>query len=190
MIDAASVLIITDDIPLIGQITERITLGVGADITVGATLQEARTLMESATFDAILAAAELPDGDGLALLREHIDHETPVILLDKDLNAGRVLEALRLGAVDVLPRPIDLDRLTEVLRTTVDEQRRARRERTRIARMRKVSNRMMKDRRELRMRIDLICKDIVHAYRRLAEKVVDHGGGTALGGEGDRHREN
>ena len=46
----------------------------------------------------------------------------------------------------------------------------------------------VKDRRELRMRIDLICKDIVHAYRRLAEKVVDHGG-PALGSDG-RHNDN
>ena len=31
--------------------------------------------------------------------------------------------------------------------------------------------------------IDLICKDIVHAYRRLAEKVVEHGGPSDAGDE-------
>ena len=176
MQEAASILIVMDDVAQSAALTERMTAGAGADVTLASNLGEARSLLDAAHFDVILTASGLSDGDGLSILRDDPQQETPVIVLDEALDASRVLDALRLGAIDVLPSPFDMKRLVEVVRSTLDDARQRRRQEIRVQRMRRMSNRMMKDRRELRLRIDLICKDIVHAYRRLAEKVVDHAG--------------
>ena len=185
MHEAASVLIVMEDVAQSAALTERMTAGAAADVTLASNLQEAKTLIDAAHFDAILVASSLPDGDGLSLLRDDPEQDTPVIVLDETLDAARVLDALRLGAVDVLPQPTDMARLVEVVRSTLDDGRQRRRQESRMQRMRRMSNRMMKDRRELRLRIDLICKDIVHAYRRLAEKIVDHAGPSLSGGRAD-----
>jgi len=182
MQEAASILIVMEDVAQSAMLTERMTVGADADVTLASNLQEAKTLIDAAHFDVILTASNLPDGDGLSLLRDDPQQETPLIVLDESLDADRVLDALRLGAIDVLPRPVDTKRLVEVVRSTLDDSRQRRRAESRMQRMRRMSNRMMKDRRELRLRIDLICKDIVHAYRRLAEKVVDHTGSSLGGG--------
>jgi len=176
MQEAASVLIVMEDVAQSAMLTERMTTGADADVTLASNLQEAKTLIDAAHFDVILTASSLPDGDGLSILRDDPQQDTPVIVLDEKLDAARVLDALRLGAIDVLPHPTDMTRLVEVVRSTLDDNRQRQRQESRMQRMRRMSNRMMKDRRELRLRIDLICKDIVHAYRRLAEKVVDHAG--------------
>lgn len=181
MHEAASVLIVMEDVAQSAVLTERMTEGASADVTLASNLQEAKTLIDAAHFDVILVASQLSDGDGLSILRDDPEQDTPVIVVDESLEAGRVLDALRLGAVDVLPRPTDLARLVEVVRSTLDDGRHRRRQESRMQRMRRLSNRMMKDRRELRLRIDLICKDIVHAYRRLAEKFVDQAGPSFSG---------
>jgi hypothetical protein len=40
-------------------------------------------------------------------------------------------------------------------------------------RLRKLTARIICERRDLRQRIDLICRDFVHAYRRLAQRVTE-----------------
>ena len=93
-----------------------------------------------------------------------------MILIDRDNDPDRLLAALRQGAADVVRPPIDYDYLTRTIRRVVRESRIRRHEARRTQRLRHLSRRLIRDRRELHKRVDLICRDLVVAYRRLAEK--------------------
>jgi len=68
--------------------------------------------------------------------------------------------------------PMDPDTLVDSVRRAVRQRRTLHRKTARAKRLRRLSSRLIKDRRELRRRVDLICSDLVGAYQRLAEKVV------------------
>jgi len=166
-------LIVADDDACIGEVTHHVTMELTADVTVVGTVQDARLMMQETDFDAIVAQRELSDASGLALLRgSGVGKKTPVIYLDDGRDAERILESFRAGAANVVAEPIDAAELVGVIREAVRSSRRRRRTRMRHRRLRRISTRMLKDRREMRQRVDLICRDLVSAYRRLAEKVV------------------
>ncbi len=167
------VLLVLDDDGAIATLTHHLITQIQANVTIAATLAEAEKASCEHSFDVIIAAHSLADGSGLALMQEHPSEiETPLILLDEELDGDRVLSALRAGAIDVLPQPFDLKRLSTVVRESVRQCRERARDETRRDRLRRLSSRMIEDRRELRRRVDLVCRDLVQAYRQLAEKVV------------------
>ena len=167
------VLIVSGDTEIVANLAQHIVTTLDARITLVDTLDEARTILESGAFDVIMAAEELADGSGLSLLEEGSGtSDVPFILLGRALDARSLLSAIRCGAVDVFTPPIETDRLIAVTRRVVQAGRARRRQALRTARLRQLAPRLIRDRRELRQRVDLICTDLVHAYRRLAEKVV------------------
>jgi len=167
------VLIVADDAETVALLTSEIVGKFDANLTVVNTLEEARAVAEPNQFDVLLAAQRLPDGSGLALLdQESGTFDAPMILLDDGLDAKRVLAAMRLGVVDVLPTPIDKGHLATAVRNAAIASRDRRHTVARSGRLRKMSSKLVRDRRELRQRVDLVCRDLVSAYRRLAKKVV------------------
>src|SRR5207244_3710220 len=121
----------------------------------------------AARFDVLIVESELPDGDGLSLAA-HFGRRR-WFMLGHDLNKAGVIRALRCGARDVFERPLDAAAICERVRKTIDRQRRIRRAARRHARLRELSMRIIKDRRQVRRKVDLVCRDLVGAYRALAE---------------------
>lgn len=143
-----------------------------ADIFLVDTLEDVHSITAQDQFDVILAAARLSDGQGIDLLQTGIAADTPFILVDDTVDAERVLEAVRLGAADVVHPHHTTDEVISTIDRTVRRGRLCRRDIRRSQRLRKLSSKLIGDRRELRQRVDLICRDLVVAYQRLAEKVV------------------
>jgi len=126
--------------------------------------------------DLLLAAMELPDGEGLELVRRvHENNPCPAIMMVEGPTAGEAIAAVRLGVVDILTKPFDLEYLSNTIRRAAADHRGRRRERARHKRLRKLVARIICERRDLAKRMDLICRDFVHAHRRLAEKVAQSG---------------
>jgi len=143
-----------------------------ADIFLVDTLEDARSITAQNQFDVILAAARISGGQGIDLLQAGIAPDTPFILVEDTVDAERVLKAMRLGAADVVHPHHTTDEVIRTIDRTVRRGRLCRRDIRRSQRLRRLSSKLIGDRRELRQRVDLICRDLVVAYQKLAEKVV------------------
>ena len=167
------ILIVADNPGLIATLTNDIVCQLDANVTIVNSLEEARDMSGPDKFDVVLAAEKLPDGPGLTLANEERPlFDAPVILLDAGLDARRILQALRNGVADVIPQPLDSGHLVTTMQKTVTIHRMRKHTLARCDRLRRVTSKLVRDRRELRQRVDLICRDLVCAYRRLAKKVV------------------
>lgn len=162
-------LIVADDSKTIAVLAAEIVARLDANLTIVDTVREAGELMKSDAFDIVLAAPVLSDGPSAGLVSYCA---TPMMLLDQISEVGHLLDSFRAGFVDVIDPGADAKLLTDRIRHIVADGRRRKRTVSRNVRLRRVSSRLIKDRRELRQRVDLICRDLVQAYQRLAHKVV------------------
>lgn len=93
-------------------------------VTVAATCSEANDAMANASFDAVVLDLNLPDGDGLQLLREwrRAGFTEPVLILSaRDTVEDRV-NGLDLGADDYLPKPFSVQELLAHVRALLRRQ--------------------------------------------------------------------
>ncbi len=75
-------------------------------------LAKGRAALDEELPDLVLLDLELPDGNGLELLETlGASQDCETVLISGTATVDAVIEALRLGARDVLTKPVDLDRL-------------------------------------------------------------------------------
>lgn len=174
------ILIVADEPDISATLATHIMTGLDAQVSVVDTIEEAQLMAASDAFDLILAQERLADGPAIGLIG---DGETatsiPLVIVAPESDLDQVRSAFREGAADVLDSATDGEGLLNCIGRVVRRGRREQSRGRRSRRLRRVSSRLIKDRRELRQRVDLICRDVVDAYRRLAEKVV----ATSRGGD-------
>ena len=98
--------------------TTRVTLaGVleneNCKVTAVASAGAAREKIREEEFDLVISDLRLPDGDGMDLLTEtkRLSGGTPVILITGHGSEETAVQAIKRGAFNYLPKPIDLHRL-------------------------------------------------------------------------------
>lgn len=109
--------LIVDDEPDIRELLE-ITLGRMSLITesVG-NLSAANELLQQKRFGLCLTDMRLPDGDGIDLV-EHIQHRyshMPVAVITAHGNTETAIRALKAGAFDFVSKPVDLQKLRDLV---------------------------------------------------------------------------
>lgn len=89
----------------------------GLEPVAAADLSEARRLVTSEPLDIVLTDMRLPDGNGLDFLNWMQDQApgVPVAVITAYGNVETAVEALKAGAFDFITKPVDLDRLREVV---------------------------------------------------------------------------
>lgn len=105
-------LIVEDNVEL-AQLLAKGLQTAGYDSDVLSTVEEARTVLRTTFYAALILDLGLPDGDGLALLREVRHRNIPIPVLVLTARGGlqdRVL-GLRSGADDYLVKPFALEEL-------------------------------------------------------------------------------
>ncbi|MHC4441900.1 MAG: response regulator [Planctomycetota bacterium] len=170
------ILLVEEDIELAGMIEHHLIDALCAHVTHVCTAGEGLCEELTARHDLAIVSLSLSDADGLAFTRElRKSNKCPVIILADNPTVDDAIEALHLGVNEFLIKPFDLSYLSEVVSMFGEREKDRRRRRIRYRRLRKISSRIIRERRDINRRMDLICRDFVHAYRRLASKVTESG---------------
>jgi two-component system response regulator HydG len=117
MPDTAPLLLVVDDEPGMLALVQRFAEAQGFDVITRpggyALLKELPELNP----DAALLDRNMPEVGGLELLRaiSEADPGCQVILMTADATVESAIEAVKLGALDYLSKPLDFDRLREIL---------------------------------------------------------------------------
>lgn len=142
-------------------------------ITCAAQGAEALRLDRAEPHDVVIAELSLPDMKGLDFARDILARRhRPVILFGDHPTTGELLAAIRLGVSDVLPTPLHPHALLDAAARCMNHDAATRRQLRRQEKLRTLLRRVLRDRRCLNQRIDLICRDIVGAQRRLFHRVL------------------
>ncbi|MGE5049692.1 MAG: sigma-54-dependent transcriptional regulator [Deltaproteobacteria bacterium] len=108
-------LFVDDDADFLAGLSE-IATQAGFVVKGACSIEEARTHLANAPPDLVLIDLVLPDGDGIALLREIKDTTScDVVIVSGVATVNSAIEALRLGALDYLTKPLDNRRFRSVL---------------------------------------------------------------------------
>ena len=109
--------LIVDDEPDIRELLE-ITLGrMNIDTAAAPDLRTARDLLSNNSFDLCLTDLQLPDGNGLDLVQEIADDQPtlPVAVITAFGSMDAAIRALKCGAFDFVEKPVDLERLRQLV---------------------------------------------------------------------------
>lgn len=110
-LENAAVLVVDDEALLRRRLASFLERA-GADVTQAGTLAEARAVAAGMPFDFVLLDVNLPDGRGTDLLREDLfGTGVSVLVMTAEGGVEGAVEAMRLGAVDYLTKPFDVQEL-------------------------------------------------------------------------------
>lgn len=119
-----SVLVI-DDEPIVGYSFRRVLDEDGIEVRTAETGGEGLREYQADKPDVVILDYQLPDTTGLELFRQiHAgDPRTPVILITAHGTADTAIEAMRLGVFDYLVKPLDYDRVRDLLQRALEAAR-------------------------------------------------------------------
>ncbi|MDX9833937.1 MAG: response regulator [Desulfobulbus sp.] len=111
------VLLIDDEKDFLEVMSERMR-NRDIDVTTATSAKEALGLVEKESYDAIILDLQMPEMDGLQALErlKAINPDLQVILLTGHATIEKGVQAMKLGATDVLEKPADIQTLTEKIR--------------------------------------------------------------------------
>jgi len=171
---AVQLLLVEDDADLVEMITRCLQDMMRVCVTHVSSAADAMREELTARHDVVVVSTSLPHG--LSFASElRVTNRCPIILLADHPTVDEAIEAIRLGVTDLLVKPFDIADMVAVVQKAAERERKRRRNRIRYRRLRRMASRIVCERRDLRQRMDLICQDLVHAYRGLAQKVAESG---------------
>ncbi|MBP1858856.1 response regulator transcription factor [Rhizobium herbae] len=106
--------LLVEDNEILGEAVRDHIAAAGHAVDWMKTLDDARTSLRAVAYGLILLDLRLPDGSGIALLKElrTVGNATPVIILTAHDQISDRIEGLNSGADDYLVKPFDLGELT------------------------------------------------------------------------------
>jgi DNA-binding NtrC family response regulator len=108
------VLLVDDEKDFLEVMSERMRTR-DMEVTTASSAMDAIKLIESKTYDAIILDLMMPEMDGLEALKvmKEKNPDIQVILLTGHATVEKGIEAMKLGAMDLVQKPADLKALTE-----------------------------------------------------------------------------
>jgi len=154
---------------LVGSISNRFD----AHITCAV---DARTCLDADILDPhdlFVIERDLDDVDGLRLAGQLLQlSRRPIVLLAEEPATDDAVEALRLGVADFFVKPFPVaDMLDSMERILYGSEVRAQHA-VRYRNLRDLVRRVIRERRDLNRRMELVCRDLVDAHRRLVHRVL------------------
>ena len=117
MSDRKPLLIVVDDEPGILGLIERALESTGYEVELHASAREASSRLAVAPADVALVDLRMPEIGGLDVLRavRETQPQCQVILMTAHASVDSAIEAVKLGALDYLNKPLDFARLRQLL---------------------------------------------------------------------------
>lgn len=114
-------ILMVEDGPRVGEFVARFLRKEGYEVTCASSGEEGLRLFREGAPNVVLLDLVLPGIDGLEVLRQikAADATVPVIMMTAHATVSIAVEAMRLGALDFLTKPIDLDGLCARLNTAL-----------------------------------------------------------------------
>ena len=111
------VLLVDDERDFLDIMAERIRAR-GMAVTTATSAEEAAKIVEMDSYDIVIMDFMMPAMDGFKALKllKDIQPEIQVILLTGDATADKCSEAKKLGALDVIEKPADLNLLIQKIK--------------------------------------------------------------------------
>jgi len=118
--------LLVDDEPIVLDVLTQALGKKDLTVTVATRVSEAAELLRTRAFGCMLVDKNLPDGDGISLIRlaRELQPYCACIVMTGYPNVASIVEALRLGAVDYLEKPFpQLSIVQEKVRASLDRQK-------------------------------------------------------------------
>ncbi len=106
--------LIIDDDEGIRWILDRVLREAGVDVLQAGAISEAEQTLAEHEVDLIFLDVYLPDGNGMDFLASG-KLSAPVVMLTAETTFGHAAEAYRIGAMEYLPKPFDLDEVRQLV---------------------------------------------------------------------------
>ena len=115
-------LLVVDDERLIRWSLEQTLASGGYDVSSVSLGEAALSVVREDPPDVILLDLKLPDLDGLQVLRrlKELNPHIQVLIMTAYADVGTAVEAMKLGAYDYLPKPIDFENLAVTIRNALE----------------------------------------------------------------------
>lgn len=124
MVDQVRILVVDDDAPLL-TFLEHALAEFGAEVVTAQRGDEGIQLYREGSFDLAFVDYMMPEMNGVEVLKQikEIDPDAMVIMMTGNASISSAVEAMKLGAVDYLTKPLDLEHLSVVFQKTVNSKR-------------------------------------------------------------------
>jgi DNA-binding NtrC family response regulator len=111
---SAKVLIVDDEKDFLDIMAERMGAR-GMEVSTVTSAEVALKMILKESYDAVIMDLMMPEMDGFKALKlfKESRPDVPVILLTANVPEEKCLEAIKLGAMDVIEKPADLNLLTQ-----------------------------------------------------------------------------
>jgi len=107
--------LIVDDDAGIRWVLNKVLEEEGFDVVQADCLEAARDALRSGPFSITFLDVYLPDGNGMQALKDG-EFPSPVVLLTAESTFGNAAQAYRIGAMEYLPKPFDLEEVRSLAR--------------------------------------------------------------------------
>ena len=111
---SAKVLLVDDEIDFLDIMAERMSAR-GMDVSTAGSAEDALKMVIAESYDAVIMDLMMPEMDGFKALKlfKQSRPELSIILLTANVPEEKCREAIKLGALDVIEKPADLNLLTQ-----------------------------------------------------------------------------
>ena len=121
-------ILLVDDEEKILKALGRALRDAGHTVTETASARHGQRLLAERAFDVLIVDNIMPELSGLDLIREFVaavpEHERPqILMMTAHATVESAIEAMKLGALDYLQKPFEIDELLVVVRRALDHQR-------------------------------------------------------------------
>ena len=111
---SAKVLLVDDEKDFLDIMAERMEAR-GMDVSTACSAEDALKMVQTESYDAVIIDFLMPEMDGFSALKMFKESrpDLSVILLTANVTEEKRIEVIKLGALDVIEKPADLNLLTQ-----------------------------------------------------------------------------